>query len=180
MLWESLTQLIMECTKPLYLLFWLRNAFSFCHKSYTCTLNMKFWEQNFDYSPERVPLKLGFGRFLCTWRISATKKCARLSKVVCRWWTFFRSRFWNTWEMPIRKNRLGNYNGKPVYIMSCEMKRAYFDIVEDEALRDYQFLKRFALLLGVWMGKSAKHLYVFNIVLKYKLKIQKLTDCKKK
>ena len=23
----------------------------------------------------------------CTWRISARKKCARLSKVFCRWWT---------------------------------------------------------------------------------------------
>ena len=36
------------------------------------------------YSPERVPRQLGFCRFLGTWKISERKKCARLSKVVCR------------------------------------------------------------------------------------------------
>ena len=62
-------------------------------------------QQIYNYSPERVPRQLGFRRFLGTWRISARKKCARLSKVVCRWWTraFFRSWFCNTREMPIIK-----------------------------------------------------------------------------
>ena len=58
-----------------------------------------------NYSPERVPLQLGFCRFLGTWRILARKKCARISKVVCHWrsLTFFRRWFYNIREMPNRK-----------------------------------------------------------------------------
>ena len=43
------------------------------------------------YSPERVPLQLCFRRFLGTQNVHGGfqrgKKCARLSKVFCRWWT---------------------------------------------------------------------------------------------
>ena len=67
----------------------------------------RIWGLSTTYSPERVPIQLGFRRFLRTWRISARKKCARLSKVVCRWWTltFFRTWIFYYLEMPIRRNR---------------------------------------------------------------------------
>ena len=68
---------------------------------------VKYWQANsiwcfikWRYSLVRVPRQLGFRRFLSTWKISARKKCARLSKVVCRSWTltFFRSWFYIAYE----------------------------------------------------------------------------------
>ena len=135
-------------------------------------------EWNFHYSAERVPLQLGFRRFLGTWRISAREKSATLSKVVCRWWTltYLRSWFYYTREMPIRRNRERNYNGKPVSSRRAKWHALTGYAVNADAVRVCQLLKTIKGLLSVWMGKSAKHLYFWNSLLKCKLIIQKITE----
>ena len=47
----------------------------------------------------------------------------------------FRSSFYNIRKMLIRKNREGNYNGKPASIMLREIIRAYRDVVDADAVR---------------------------------------------
>ena len=69
--------------------------------------------------------------------------------------------------MPIiKKNRKGNYNGKPASITSRKMTRAYRDNVDADAVKVLSAPKdnRGIFFKSVLIGKSAKHLYFLNIV----------------
>ena len=79
--------------------------------------------KNSSYSPDRVPLQLGYADFSVHGGFWQGKKCARLSKSsLSLTLTLFWSWLYNIQETPFRKNRWGNYNGKAESITSYEMK----------------------------------------------------------